>query len=222
MELLERLADPFRVRFREKLLNPLLGRSRRHNLRSDKFSIISNNCWGGHVYRFFNLPYDSPTVGLYFFSEDYVKFVYNLEYYMSIVPSFISYKASRYRDILEDRKEMKYPIGILDDIEIIFLHYRTPEEALDKWMRRKNRIHWDNLIFKMSEQNLSTLDLLYKFDNLPAEKKILFTSADYGLESQVIFYDWLGYKEVINDTLHFRKYVDLVKLINGEPFRKRQ
>lgn len=222
MELLERLADPFRVRFREKFLNPLFGRSRRHCLKNDKFTIISNNCWGGHVYRFFNLPYDSPTVGLYFFSEDYVKFVYNLEYYMNIVPSFISYKESKYRDILEERKEIKCPIGIIDDIEIVFLHYQTLEEVLEKWMRRKKRIHWDNLIFKMSEQNLSTLDLLYKFDNLPAEKKVLFTSADYGLESQVIFGDWIGCKEVRNDTLHFRKYIDLIKLLNGEPFRKRQ
>lgn len=222
MELLERLADPFRVKFREKFLNPLLGRSRRCCLKNDKFTIISNNCWGGHVYRFFNLPYDSPTVGLYFFSEDYVKFVYNLEYYINIAPSFISYKESKYRNVLEERKEIKCPIGIFDDIEIVFLHYQTPEEVLEKWARRKKRIHWDNLIFKMTEQNLASLDLLCKFDNLPAKKKLLFTSADYGLKSQVIFGDWLGYGEVKNDTLHFRKYVDLVKFINGEPFRKRQ
>lgn len=218
MLLFEKLLDPIRVRFRERL-NPYLGNLRQHKLNNNKFTIISNNCWGGHVYRFFNLPYDSPTIGLYLFSEDYIRFVYNLNYYLNMELLFIPYQKSKYKDILEMRGETKCPIGVLDDIEIIFLHYHTPEEALQKWTRRKKRIHWDNLIFKMSEQNLCSLKFLQQFDNLPVKNKLLFTSADYGLASQVVFGDWVGHEEVVNDTLHFRKYVDLVKLINGELFK---
>lgn len=191
-------------------------------MNNNKFTIISNNCWGAHVYRFFGASYDSPTIGLYFFAEDYIKFVYDLKKYLNTEIRFITYKESKYKNILEKRGELKCPIGIIDDIEIIFLHYKTPDEVLEKWTRRKNRMHWDNLIFKMSEQNLCTLELLRKFDALPEEKKLIFVSADYGLGSQIIYDDFLGKGEVPNDTLHFRKYVNLINLIDGQPFKKRQ
>ena len=54
----------------------------------------------------------------------------------------------------------------------MFLHYKSKEEAAEKWNRRKERIQWDNLFFKMSEQNLCNPEILKKFDSLPAEKKI--------------------------------------------------
>ena len=159
---------------------------------------------------------------MYFFSEDYIKFVYNIREYLSYDLTFITYEESRYREILEKRggPNIMCPIGVLNDIEIIFLHYHSKEEALTKWNRRKQRIHWDNILYKMSEQNQCKLVHLKEFDNLPATRKILFTSKDYRLKSQVIFNDFLGQEEVANDTLHFRKYVDLIKWINGYDFKK--
>ncbi|MCA6056256.1 DUF1919 domain-containing protein, partial [Bacteroides thetaiotaomicron] len=70
-------------------------------------------------------------------------------------PKFITFKESRYRKILEQRggKNIICPIGVFDDIEVIFLHYKTSEEASEKWRRRKARIYWNNIFFKMSEQN---------------------------------------------------------------------
>lgn len=58
----------------EEIGNKILATSRRAKLTNTDFSIISNNCWGGHVYRRYGLPYTSPTVGMYFFSEDYINF----------------------------------------------------------------------------------------------------------------------------------------------------
>ena len=209
---------------REKIFNPIFGRNRRKKIKNKRFTIISNNCWGGHVYRYFRLPYDSPTIGLYFFAEDYVKFVHNLKEYLNTDIKFITHKESRYREILEKRggRETKCPIGVLNDIEIIFLHYHSQEEVLKKWIRRKNRIQWDNIIFKMSEQNLCKQEHLQKFDSLSTNKKFIFTTRDYNLKSQVIFRDYLGKEEVYNDTLHFRKHIDLIKLINGESFKLHQ
>lgn len=46
MALLEKVADKFRVRLREKIFNPILGRYRCHYLNNNRFTIISNNCWG--------------------------------------------------------------------------------------------------------------------------------------------------------------------------------
>lgn len=48
---------------------------RQSSLIGKSFTILSNNCWGGHVYRYFSLPYLTPTIGLYFYPDDYLKFI---------------------------------------------------------------------------------------------------------------------------------------------------
>lgn len=107
------------------------------------------------------------------------------------------------------------PIGLLDDIEIIFMHYKSEDEAREKWMRRKLRMNWDNLIFKMSEQNDCNEELLRLFDAYPAKKKCLFVTKDHGLKSQVIYEKYKGKNEVLNDTDDFRKYINLDDLLTG-------
>ncbi len=215
MNIIKKIYDKCRVEFRERIGNPMLGSYRRNLLINNNFTIVSNNCWGAHVYRYFNMPYDSPTIGLYFYAEDYVKFVYNFRYYIDQDLQFVSYKDSKHKTELERKNETNVPIGVLGDIEIVFLHYKSVEEAREKWNRRKERIHWDNLFFKMSEQNLCNIELLRRFDALSVEKKIVFVSTDYSLESQVIFDDYLGNGEVSNDTLNFRKYINIIKWLNG-------
>lgn len=167
------------------------------------------------MYRYFSLPYDSPTVGLYFFSEDYMRFLSNLKYYLAQELFFIPIEKSRYKEELE-RRGMTSPIGVLGDVEINFLHYKTEEEARIKWVRRSQRIHWDALFVKFSETNFCNRTLLEKFDSLDYKHKIVFTTRDYRLASQIIFKDYIGCEEVRNDTLHFRKYINLIKWINGD------
>lgn len=129
---------------------------------------------------------------------------------------FISPKESRYYSILQQRCQCAVPIGLLGDVELVFLHYKTETEAYEKWNRRRSRIHWDHLIVKMSEQNCCNEEVLREFDGLPFPTKLVFTTKDYGLKSQIIFEDYRDKDEVSNDTLHFRKFVNLEKLINRE------
>ena len=78
-----RTFESVRIRARE-FLNPLLGPFRRMRIKGHyPFTVISDNCWGGHFYRYFHLPYDSPTIGLYFFASDYIKFIYHLDDYIN-------------------------------------------------------------------------------------------------------------------------------------------
>lgn len=210
----------------QKLSNRLLGPLRIIPLavkKKDKFTIISNNCWGGFVYGYFSKAYQSPTIGLYFFSEDYVKFVYNLKYYLSVQPCFISYKESRHRESLEKYGGMNLtcPIGIFDDIEVVFLHYKSPEDALNKWNRRKERIQWDSIFFKMSEQNECTMEHLLAFDKLPAKNKIVFTSKNYHLPSQIVFKEFLNQSAVFDDVTHFRHHINLTRwLLQKDNYKK--
>ena len=222
MNVIEKIIDIYRVKFRDKIYNPIWGGQNLKRINYKKFTIISNNCWGGHVYRYFSSSYDSPTVGLYFFAEDYMRFLGDLRSYISKDLNFIRRDESKYREELE-RRNVTCPIGILGDVEVVFLHYKTEAEALNKWNRRCQRIHWDSLYIKFSEMNLCNLRLLEEFDRLDYQHKIVFTTKDYGLKSQVIFKDYEGSNEINNDTLHFRKFINLIKWINGEKdFRRNQ
>lgn len=145
----------------------------RKRIKSRDFTIISNNCWAGKLYQYLDMPYLSPTVGLYFFADDYIKFLKNLKYYMSLDLKFISYRDSKYCETLAEHNQTEKPIGILDDVEIVFLHYKTEEEAYEKWNRRKARINWDNLYIKFSKMNQCTEKHMKEFSELPFEKKIL-------------------------------------------------
>lgn len=198
---------------------------RRKKLKYQDFTIISNNCWGGHVYRYFGMPYNSPTVGLFIFSEDYIKLVSNLEHYMNKEIEMISHDESKHKDELERRGkvESSCPIGRIDDIEIIFLHYKSDEEAKEKWTRRKERIHWNHVYVKMSEQNLCKEEHLKAFDRLPFDNKFVFVHKHFGLDAEVLYKEWESDDYVKDDTFVFHKYINLIKWINGEKdFKLRQ
>lgn len=207
--------------------NLVMGPFRLRRLDADKrdFTLISNNCWGGYLYRHFRLPYNSPTIGLYFFAEDYIRFVSNLKKYLSMDIEMIKVEDSlHYEELLKYHPgSLKKPIGRLNgDVEIVFLHYNTDEEAKIKWTRRSSRVNLDNVIVKMSEMNGCTKEHLLAFDALPYERKFVFTTKDYGLKSQVLFKEWMNKSEIKNDTTLFRKYIILENLVNGLPFKKNQ
>lgn len=206
-ETLKKIKISLRERF-----NPLFAPFRRMGI-DTSFSIISNNCWAGHVYRYFGLNYTSPTIGLYFFADDYISFISNMRYYLKQQLVIIPLQESKYRDILIRKGQANVPIGRLDDVEIVFLHYKTPEEALLKWSRRVKRVNFKNLVIKFSEMNLCTDEHLAKFDALPYKRKIVFVTKKRGLKSEILFKKYKGQSEIKDDTTFFRRYVNLRTLV---------
>ena len=200
-----------------KYADKLLAKQRKQKLNNCDFSIICNNCWAGYVYRKFALPYLTPTVGLYFFADDYVKFCHNLRHYMEQPLEFITYDESRYKDIIVKRKHQNVPIGRIGDVEIVFLHYKTEEEAREKWERRAKRINYDNLIFKFSKMNYCTEEDLKRFDELRCDKKICFVPPkDKGIIKSAVVFKSAGNNDCIhNDTSEYDRYINLFKLINS-------
>lgn len=187
---------------------------RRFILKNKSFTIISNNCWGGRVYQRYGLPYTSPTVGLMFFADEYLKFVYNLEYYLSQDLKFIPKQESKYYDFYTE-KDRYYPIGLLDDIEIVFLHYHSEKEAYEKWNRRKARINWDNLIVKFNDQNRATIDHIKAFDRLPYKNKLCFVAnAIKDTDCTIQFIEFQNEDYVKNDITTYTKYLNIDKYLN--------
>lgn len=155
---------------------------RRKQLLHTDFTIISNNCWGGMVYESYALPKASPTVGMFFMADDYIKFVSDLRGWVHAELSFIRPEDSKWKEAPEvsgDARFGKYPIGILkkggDSLEIFFLHYQNEQEAKEKWCRRVERINWDKLLVKFNDQNGCSEKNVEAFLSLPFQHKLFFT-----------------------------------------------
>lgn len=172
------------------------------------FSIISNNCWGGVISQKYGLPYRSPTCGLLILGDDYIKFCKNLKYYLSKELKFIPMEKSKYYEVY---KEHPFPVALCDDIEIYFMHYKTEEEAAEKWYRRSKRINWDFIIYKLSEREAFTEQNMQDFADLPLKNKIIIGSKSYTKDTIVIenIHTFNGSEEDI-----VAKYFDEAKYLN--------
>lgn len=186
-------------------------------LKNKNFSIISNNCFGGIIYRNNHLLYNSPTCGLFFMAPEYIKFIYNIRKYINDVEiEEVKIENSKYFQYL---KEKNYTgiIGKIDDIEICFLHYTDIKEVNEKWNRRSKRINWNNIIYKFNDQNLCTYKELKEFDDFKAKNKICFTAKKYKDLNTIQLKKYEKYEYVISDTRpkDYKEELDIYDYINN-------
>lgn len=175
-ELLQYIDDK-RVAVIRKIFWPIFAPLRRRRLNNDDFSIISNNCLGGVIYLYYHMKKTSPTAGGYFYADDYIKFLSNLKYYTSLDIKMIKAEESKHYDDLKKNKRSDMPVGVLDDIEFVFVHYLDPQEAYNSWMNRAKRINFDNLIVTFCYQYQCNDDLIYKFAEMPQYNKKMIIAA---------------------------------------------
>lgn len=140
-------------------------RLRKKNKNKD-FSIICPNCIGGLIYHRLGVKFLSPTINLWMYQYDYLKFVLDLEKYISLELEFIE---SNYN----------HPVAKLGDITIYFNHYKTNEEAKKKWNSRKRRINYDNLFLIMYDKDGLTKDDFKKLEKVKCRGKIVISNRKY-------------------------------------------
>lgn len=190
----------------------------KHSIKNKDFSIISNNCWAGRAYQYLDMPYLSPTAGLYFFAPDYIKFVSDLRRYLATPLRFINPEESKYYEELKKRNQIDKPIGIIDDVEIVFLHYKTKEEAEEKWNRRKERVNFDHIILKFSRMDLCTEKEIEEFDKLPFESKfVLNNRLPLKYKSEIYWNENWNEEGISRDTIPFPGNLKLNKILNVSP-----
>ena len=162
---IRKICSKISTRISEKYISKF----RKKKLLNNDFSIISNNCWAGWVYRRYGVEYKTPTVGLFIMPSDYIIFLKNLKEYIEMDMEFIKPEDSKYKEYIssKDKRFGSYPIGKLNDIEIHFLHYKSSKEAYEKWNRRKQRINFKNLIVKFNDQNGCSYEEVKEFFKLP-------------------------------------------------------
>lgn len=110
------------------------------------------------------LRFNSPFVNLWISPSDFIKMLGRLNYYMSCELVF------------EERNEMPYPVGLVDDIHIYFQHYKSEAEAKYMWDKRKKRINYNDLFVLFTDRDGCTSQNLIDFDSLPFKNKVCFVN----------------------------------------------
>lgn len=163
-------------------------------------SIISSNCFAGTIMQDLKQKYNSPTEGLYFMYPDYIEFLKQPEYYLRRAKlSFVNVSKYPLGNERHAQCGKKYPIALLGDkIEIHFLHYKTEQEAAEKWYRRAARVNLNNMLVIGMDQNLCSENDVKEFDSLPFKNKVIFSTRPIPLSSNVYMKEFEQASEVGN------------------------
>ena len=161
-------------------------------------SIISQNCIGGVLYHDLNLKFLSPTINLYFTSMDYLKFISNLKFYLS-------------NEIIIKWDE-QYPIGILNDIVVHFMHYNTCTEAYESWKNRKERINYDKIFVINTDMEGFGADCWEKWKKIEYPK-ILLTANKKFVDKDSIYFKNYEKQSIVGNLIPKREFYKNGKLI---------
>lgn len=152
-------------------------------LAADKgFTIVSNNCWGAHVYQRLGIPYATPFVGLFIPPADYLELAEHLDALIGAELTFTRESKSASVNAWRERERLHYPIGLLGArVEIDFQHYASEEEARTTWARRCRRINPDpgRRFFKFDDREGATAADIAAFAALGLPHKVCFTVRRY-------------------------------------------
>lgn len=165
--------QPFAGHFRAKYLQ-----RKRKKLTNKTVSIISNDCVGGIIYHDMNLRFLSPTVNLFFETDnDFLEYLSDIRHYSEQVPQPVK------------RDGKNYPIGEIkknnSGIIIHFLHYKSLEEAANKWIERGKRINYNNLFIIWHNGSVSGPDKesFERFQTIP-QQKLLITGSNFNYNDE--------------------------------------
>ena len=142
----------------------------RMRLKNDKFTIITNTCIAGVMYHKLGKQFLSPTINLWMHDVEFYKFVTNLDYYLAQPLRFID-------------RVYQSPTALCGDVTIYFIHYKTEQEAEEKWYSRRTRINKENLFIISSDrplnnQSISHEDML-SLKDIPCRGKVVFSTQKY-------------------------------------------
>lgn len=153
----------------------IYNRKKRKKLSNTNFTLIANNCNGTFLYHDLGVKFYSPFINLYLTTGDFIKYLKNIPHYQNSTLIF------------SEAEDVNYPVGILDDIKIFFVHYSSPELAKEKWEERTKRMDLNNLFILLTVDPDCEQTLLDDFDSLPFKNKIIFTNSK-DLKSKSAFY----------------------------------
>lgn len=187
--------------------------------------IISDDCFGWGVYNTLKLQYNTPFISTLIHTPDYIKLLYNLDYYLNCELTKIDTEESNYHKLYGCKPHVTTIVGKLKDIEIVFCHYdRDAQTTFDTWYRRRDRMYKEKnrLLIKMGSiekhqdhnKQLCHYDnfneLIKQFYKLPYGKKLTFTKDKLQYPNN---FKMLPHHLYRRDLLgmEFKRYIDILK-----------
>ncbi len=174
-------------------------------------SLLTPNCLGGILFHDLGLQFRSPTVNTMILQRDFAKFVLNLDHYLAQELVFFKHP------------KVEVPCAKLDDITIHFTHYKTEQEAQEKWLSRMKRLDRDNLFIILAERDGLTPEEITQLGQVKARGLVVLTANAYPelpYALQIRKYKNDGEVGNIlsavhwNDGREYEKYFDFVKWFN--------
>lgn len=115
-------------------LHEQINKRNRNRLKNTTPTLICSNCAGGFIYHWLGLQFRSPFINLFLTPEDFVTALEKLDEFID----------TPIRELKDSGK--KYPVGVgAFGIKVHFMHYKTFDEAIEKWNERKKRIDKSNM-----------------------------------------------------------------------------
>lgn len=191
---------------------------KRRQFHNEGITLYSANCLAGVMLHDLGQEFRTPTVNMLFNFKDYIKFLSNLEHYLTVDP------------VDTGRVYEGYYVSMLDDLRLYFAHVSSFEEGRACWNRRKSRVSFENVAVFMTdkqlEEPLEEADIR-AFDALPFKQKVFFSAKPYpDIPSVYYMQEFAGQSEVgvLTDfrkkTFPKRRYYesfDFVAFLNGVP-----
>ena len=186
MNILKKISLTLKYRKYSAIKTQLTKYFRRLN-KDQKFCIISNDCWGAELYKLLDRPFNTPFIGLMLMGPCYIELLKDFKYYLNLPLNFKD--QSKYSEMQAIKSGTNFPLGVLGDsgIEVHFLHYKSKEEAREKWQRRVNRIDWDHLFIKYDcSKDYADEETVGKFIKMPYANKVVFGKENFGFKEVVL------------------------------------
>ena len=194
--------------------NPIAAARRkkmRSLIRNTEASFLCPNCIGGILFHDLGMRFYSPTVNLMMFQDHFIRFVLNRESYL--------------RETLQFYEDENYscPCAHLGDVNIYFTHYKTQEEARNKWIDRSMRIDDNNLFIFAEERDGVGEHQIRELGKVSARGVLVFTAHQYPDIPYAQFlpsYEKEGEvgnilkRSFFDDSREYEKYFDFVKWFN--------
>ena len=160
----------------------------RKKVHAEAVTILSQNCIGGVFYHDMGMQFLSPTINTFIPEPGYLRMVLNLREYMAMEP--------------EIHWGEEYPIGMLGDVQIHFMHYKTCQEARESWLRRVKRINYDKILVLCTDRDGFDDEAYALWKQIPYPK-VLFTAHPEYTEDAVHFPEFSG---AVGDLISGRKF----------------
>ena len=159
----------------EKIVYKTRKRYFSHKLKNKNITILSNDCSAGTIYHYLGLKFLSPTINI-FIANDFLVFCKHLR----------EYKECKMKELPPNK--YGYPIGqlipensFLPKVTILFIHYKTFEEAILKWRERFERVNYDNIFLVYNGSlypQISNQTELNFFQSVSYNKRYFYSSND--------------------------------------------